>query len=75
MVKRRFIRMRTAARWTAKAIGGLLAIYFLLYVWPTPYRYYYFADRGYLRINRVTGVIDRATYGGWVNSPPQRSQP
>jgi hypothetical protein len=49
-----------------KAFLGVVALYIVLFVWPTPYRYYEFPDRTLIiRVNRVTGSQQVLRADGW----------
>jgi len=56
--------------WTiwASAIVGLLAV--ALFFWPTPYRY---EDGGLTRVNRFTGLVEKAGVDGWVSAETKGS--
>jgi hypothetical protein len=48
-----------------RALLVAAAIYFLLYVWPTPYKEYRQGELRVIRVNRVTGHQQLLTLEGW----------
>jgi hypothetical protein len=46
-------------------IGAIILLFFMYAVWPTPYFYKPWVNKGLVRINRITGTADRLTTGGW----------